>query len=104
MISYGHDYTKYVLNSAGPELAFARTLLSAGVSTRIGFLPHAMGGYSVYRCEGVAASRSARCVCVCACGACAQCSRPSSPWMDLEASWPHPCVLHVLWPLCGPSL
>lgn len=49
MISYGYNYTKYVLNSAGPELAFARTLLAAGVSTRIGFLPHAMGGYSMYK-------------------------------------------------------
>ena len=38
---------EYVSQCAGPELAFARTLISLKVSTKIGFIPWAMGGRSL---------------------------------------------------------
>jgi len=35
--------------SAGPELAFARALIHTGVSSKIGFVPFALGGVGLFK-------------------------------------------------------
>ena len=36
------------MQAAGPELAFARALLRTGISTKIGFIPAAIGGHGMF--------------------------------------------------------
>ena len=37
-----------LVQAAGPELAFARALLRTGISTKIGFIPAAIGGHGMF--------------------------------------------------------
>ncbi|GAX76533.1 hypothetical protein CEUSTIGMA_g3979.t1 [Chlamydomonas eustigma] len=44
-----HSFPSYLKESVGPEMAFAKRLISAGVSSKIGFIPTAKGGSNLFQ-------------------------------------------------------
>ena len=45
----GHPENFYSEMAAGPELAFARALLRSGLSSKVGFIPAAIGGQGLFK-------------------------------------------------------